>query len=105
MRASIVRDGDEYVINGRKWFTSNAYNPNCRLLVVMGRSNPEAPRHQRFSMILVPIDTPGVVLERPLRVFSNVHSPGGHAEVRYDNVRVPVENLLAGEGRGLLRIT
>lgn len=100
LETTIVRDGDEYVINGRKWFTSNAYNPNCRLLVVMGRSNPDAPRHQRFSMILVPLDTPGVVLERPLRVFSNVHSPGGHAEVRYDNVRVPVENLIAGEGRG-----
>jgi len=100
LETTIVRDGDEYVINGRKWFTSNAYNPLCQVLVVMGKTDPSAPRHEQFSMILVPKDTPGVVLERPLRVFGSVHSPGGHAEVLYDNVRVPVENLLLGEGRG-----
>ena len=66
----------------------------------MGKTNPEAPRHQQFSMILVPVDTPGVTLERPVRAFGSVHSPGGHAQVLYDNVRVPVENLILGEGRG-----
>ncbi|MFV2090739.1 MAG: acyl-CoA dehydrogenase family protein, partial [Pseudomonadales bacterium] len=100
LETTIVRDGDEYVINGRKWFTSNAFNPLCKLLVVMGKTDPGAVRHQQFSMILVPKDTPGVTLERHLRVFGGAHSPGGHAQVRYDNVRVPVENLLLGEGRG-----
>ena len=100
LETTIVRDGDEYVINGRKWFTSNAYNPLCKVFVVMGKTDPEAVRHKQFSMILVPKDTPGVILERPLRVFGGVHSPGGHAQVHYDNVRVPAENLLLGEGRG-----
>ncbi|MDP6377888.1 MAG: acyl-CoA dehydrogenase family protein [Pseudomonadales bacterium] len=100
LETTIVRDGDEYVINGRKWFTSNAFNPLCRILVVMGKTNPDAARHRQFSMILVPLDTPGVNLERPLRAFGGVHSPGGHAQVLYDNVRVPVENLILGEGRG-----
>ncbi len=100
LETTIVRDGDEYVINGRKWFTSNAYNPLCKLLVVMGKTDPSAARHDQFSMILVPKDTPGVVLERPLRVLGGVHSPHGHAQVLYDNVRVPAENLLLGEGRG-----
>ena len=100
LETSIIRDGDEYVVNGRKWFTSNAYNPLCKVLVVMGKTDPEAVRHKQFSMILVPKDTPGVILERPLRVFGGVHSPGGHAQVHYDNVRVPAENLLLGEGRG-----
>jgi acyl-CoA dehydrogenase len=100
LQTTIVRDGDEYVINGRKWFTSNAYNPACKLLVVMGKTNPEAPRHRQFSTILVPKDTPGVVLERPLRAFGSLHAPGGHAQVLYDNVRVPVDNLVLGEGRG-----
>ncbi len=100
LEATILRDGDEYVINGRKWFTSNAYNPLCKVFVVMGKTDPEAVRHRQFSMILVPKDTPGVILERPLRVFGGVHSPGGHAQVHYDNVRVPAENLLLGEGRG-----
>ncbi|MGE0622935.1 MAG: acyl-CoA dehydrogenase family protein [Pseudomonadales bacterium] len=100
LETSIVRDGDEYVVNGRKWFTSNAFNPLCRILVVMGKTDPDAPRHQQFSMILVPKDTPGVILERPVRAFGSVHSPGGHAQVLYDNVRVPVENLILGEGRG-----
>ena len=100
LETTIVRDGDEYVINGRKWFTSNAYNPLCKVFVVMGKTDPQAPRHQQFSMILVPKDTPGVTLERPLRAFGTMHSPGGHAQVLYDNVRVPAENLLLGEGRG-----
>jgi acyl-CoA dehydrogenase len=100
LETSIVRDGDDYVINGRKWFTSNAFNPLCKVLVVMGKTNPDAPRHQQFSMILVPKDTPGVVLERHVRAFGSVHSPGGHAQVLYDNVRVPQENLILGEGRG-----
>ncbi len=100
LETSIRRDGDEYVINGRKWFTSNAFNPLCKLLVVMGKSNPDAPRHQQFSTILVPKDTPGVTLERPVRAFGSIHSPGGHAQVHYDNVRVPVDNLVLGEGRG-----
>ena len=100
LETTIVRDGDEYVINGRKWFTSNAFNPLCRLLVVMGKTDPDAPRHQQFSTILVPVDNPGVTLERPVRAFGSIHSPGGHAQVLYDNVRVPVENLVLGEGRG-----
>ena len=100
LETSIVRDGDEYVINGRKWFTSNAFNPLCQLLVVMGKSNPEANRHNQFSTILVPKETPGVILERPVRAFGSIHSPGGHAQVLYDNVRVPVDNLVLGEGRG-----
>ncbi len=100
LEATIVRDGDEYVINGRKWFTSNAFNPLCKVFVTMGKTDPTAPRHEQFSMILVPKDTPGVVLERPLRAFGSVHSPGGHAQVLYDNVRVPAENLILGEGRG-----
>ena len=100
LETSIVRDGDEYVINGRKWFTSNAFNPLCKVFVVMGKSAPDAPRHQQFSMILVPKDTPGVTLERPVRTFGTLGSPGGHAQVLYDNVRVPAENLLLGEGRG-----
>ena len=100
LETTIVRDGDEYVINGRKWFTSNAFNPLCKVFVVMGKTDPSAARHQQFSMILVPKDTPGVTLERHLRAFGGVHSPGGHAQVLYDNVRVPAENLLLGEGRG-----
>ena len=100
LETTIVRDGDEYVINGRKWFTSNAFNPLCRLLLVMGKTDPDAPRHQQFSTILVPVDSVGVTLERPVRAFGSIHSPGGHAQVLYDNVRVPVENLILGEGRG-----
>jgi acyl-CoA dehydrogenase len=100
LETTILRDGDDYVINGRKWFTSNAYNPLCKVFVVMGKTDPDAVRHQQFSMILVPKDTPGVILERAVRVFGGSHSPGGHAQVLYDNVRVPAENLILGEGRG-----
>ena len=100
LETTIVKDGNEYVINGRKWFTSNAFNPLCKVFVVMGKTNPDAPRHQQFSMILVPKNTEGVILERPVSVFGGVHSPGGHAQVHYDNVRVPAGNLILGEGRG-----
>ncbi|MBQ60734.1 MAG: acyl-CoA dehydrogenase [Gammaproteobacteria bacterium] len=100
LEATIQRDGDEYVINGRKWFTSNAFNPLCRVFVMMGKTDPKAARHKQFSMILVPKDTPGVILERPVKVWGGMHSPGGHAQVLYDNVRVPKENLILGEGRG-----
>ena len=100
LETTIVRDGDEYVINGRKWFTSNAFNPLCKVFVVMGKTDPEAPRHKQFSMILVPKETEGVILERHVTVFGGAHSPGGHAQVHYDNVRVPAGNLILGEGRG-----
>jgi len=100
LETTIIRDGDEYVINGRKWFTSNAFNPLCKVFVVMGKTDPDAPRHKQFSMILVPKDTEGVILERHVMVFGGAHSPGGHAQVHYDNVRVPVGNLILGEGRG-----
>lgn len=98
----IERDGDEYVIDGRKWWTSGVSHPRCTLMIVMGRSDPndDAPRHQRHSMILVPKDTPGVTLVRTLTVFGYDHAPHGHAEVLFENVRVPVENMLLGEGRG-----
>lgn len=100
LETTIVRDGDEYVINGRKWFTSNAFNPLCRVFLVMGKTDRNAARHRQFSTILVPKDTPGVTLERPVRAFGSIHSPGGHAQVLYDNVRVPVDNMILGEGRG-----
>jgi len=98
--ASIVRDGDEYVINGRKWWTSGAMDPRCKILIFMGKTNPEGPQHLQQSMILVPIDTPGVTVVRPLTVFGYDDAPHGHAEMRFENVRVPVSNLLLGEGRG-----
>lgn len=97
---SIERDGDEYVINGHKWWATGALHPRNRVFIVMGKTNPEAVRHQQQSMILVPTDTPGVEIVRPLQVFGSVHSPGGHGEVRLTNVRVPAENLILGEGRG-----
>ena len=101
IETSIRRDGDEYVINGRKWFTSGANAQDCKLLIVMGKTNPDtADRHQQQSMILVPKDTPGVIVQRALPVFGWDEAPHGHAEVVYDNVRVPVSNILLGEGRG-----
>jgi acyl-CoA dehydrogenase len=100
IRASIVRDGDSYVINGRKWWTSGAGDPRCRLAILMGRSNPDSPKHKQQSMILVPMDTPGVKIERMLEVFGYDDAPHGHGEISFSNVRVPVENLLLGEGRG-----
>ncbi len=100
IETSIKLDGDEYVINGRKWWSSGAMNPNCKISIVMGKTDPTAPRHQQQSMILVPMDTPGLKVLRPLSVFGYYDSPEGHAEVLLDNVRVPKENLLLGEGRG-----
>ena len=101
IEASIVRDGDEYVINGRKWWTSGAPDPRCEILIFMGQTDPSNPdAHKRQSMILVPMKTPGVKMERPLTVFGYDHAPHGHGEVSFDNVRVPVSNVLLGEGRG-----
>jgi acyl-CoA dehydrogenase len=99
--ASIVRDGDHYVLNGRKWWTSGAPDPRCRILIFMGKTDPNNPdRHKQQSMILVPMDTPGVTMLRPLTVFGYDDAPHGHAEVDFDNVRVPLSNMLLGEGRG-----
>ena len=100
MQASARRDGDEWVINGRKWWTSGASDPRCTVLIFMGLTNPDNPRHQQHSMILVPKDTPGVTVVRPLHVFGNDDAPHGHAEVLFENVRVPYENVILGEGRG-----
>jgi acyl-CoA dehydrogenase len=100
IESAIVRDGDSYVINGRKWWTSGAGDPRCEILIFMGKTNPEAGRHAQQSMILVPMKTPGVKVLRTLTVFGYDHAPHGHAEVDFVNVRVPVENLLLGEGRG-----
>jgi acyl-CoA dehydrogenase len=98
--ASIVREGDEYVINGRKWWTSGAMDPRCKVLIFMGKTNPDAERHVQQSMVVVPLDLPGVTVVRALHVFGYDDAPHGHAEVNFENVRVPVENLLLGEGRG-----
>ena len=92
--------GDDWVINGRKWWTSGACDPRCKILIFMGLTNPDAPRHQQHSMILVPVDTPGVKILRPLPVFGYDDAPHGHAEVLFENVRVPYENVILGEGRG-----
>jgi len=100
MELKIERDGDEYVLNGRKWWTTGAMNDNCKVLLVMGKSNPEASKYKQHSTILVPKDTPGVTIERPLRVFGSMHSPGGEGDMVFENVRVPVTNLILGEGRG-----
>ncbi len=101
IEASIVRDGDHYVINGRKWWTTGGPDPRCRILIFMGKTDPANPdRHRQQSMILVPVDTPGVRLVRVLRVFGYDDAPHGHAEFDFDNVRVPAANLLLGEGRG-----
>ena len=100
IEARIVRDGHEYVINGRKWWASGAGDPRCRIIIFMGKTNPEGRRHEQQSMILVPMDTPGVRLERKLTVFGYDHAPHGHAEITFENVRVPISNILLGEGRG-----
>jgi len=102
IRTEIRRDGDHYVINGRKWWTSGAMDKRCKIAIVMGLTDPEGvnPRHKRQSMILVPLDTPGVKLIRPLSVFGYDDAPHGHAEVLFENVRVPASNILLGEGRG-----
>ncbi len=100
IEASIVRDGGEYVINGRKWWTSGAGDPRCKIAIFMGKTDPSAPVHKQQSMILVPMDARGVKIERLLQVFGYDHAPHGHGEVTFDNVRVPVSNILLGEGRG-----
>jgi len=100
IKSSIVRDGPEYVVNGHKWWISGAGEPRCRISIFMGRSNPDAPKHKQQSMILVPMDTPGVRIKRMLPVFGFDDAPHGHAEIVFENVRVPEENMLLGEGRG-----
>jgi acyl-CoA dehydrogenase len=100
IEASIVREGDEYVINARKWWTSGAGDPRCKILIFMGKTNPEADRHSQQSMVLVPLDTPGVTIMRHLSVFGYDDAPHGHMEVDFKDVRVPVSNILLGEGRG-----
>ena len=100
IETSIVRHGKDYVINGRKWYTSGAMNENCKIMVVMGKSDPLAARHQQQSQILVPMDTPGVRIVRPMAAMGHYDEPVGHAEVEFVNVRVPAENLLVGEGEG-----
>ena len=96
----IARDGNAYVIDGHKWWTSGACDPRCAVFIVMGVTNPQAEPHRRHAMILVPRDTPGVTVVRALNVFGFDDAPHGHAEVRFENVRVPAENLILGEGRG-----
>jgi acyl-CoA dehydrogenase len=100
IEASIVRDGEDYVINGRKWWSSGAGDPRCKIAIVMGKTDFNANRHEQQSMILVPLDAPGVTIERMLPVFGYDHAPHGHAEISYENVRVPAENILWGEGKG-----
>ncbi|MEL6389647.1 MAG: acyl-CoA dehydrogenase family protein [Bacteroidota bacterium] len=100
IETSIQRDGDEYVINGRKWWSSGAMHPNCAVYIVMGKTDPSAPRHSQQSMIVVPADTPGIEVLRPLTTFGYIDSPVGHAEIQLTNVRVPAANMLLGEGRG-----
>jgi len=100
IRSSIVRDGDHYVINGRKWFISGAGDPRCRIAIFMGKTDPKAARHQQQSMILVPMNTPGITIRRMMPVFGYDDAPHGHAEITFENVRVPAANLLLGEGRG-----
>jgi acyl-CoA dehydrogenase len=98
--SSIAQDGNEYVINGRKWWTSGAGDPRCKIAIFMGKTDPSAATHKQQSMILVPMDAPGVKIERLLHVFGYDHAPHGHGEVTFKNVRVPVTNMLLGEGRG-----
>jgi acyl-CoA dehydrogenase len=100
IRASIVLEGDEYILNGRKWWTTGAGDRRCKIAIFMGKSNPSAPRHQQHSMILVPLGTPGVTIKRLLNVFGYDEAPQGHAEVLFENVRVPARNLILGDGRG-----
>ena len=100
IEASIARDGDHYVVNGRKWWSSGAGDPRCKVSIFMGKTDPAGPKHKQQSMILIPMDAPGVKIERMLKVFGYDHAPHGHGEVSYTNVRVPLSNMLLGEGRG-----
>jgi acyl-CoA dehydrogenase len=100
IESRIVRDGDHYLISGRKWWTSGAGDPRCKIAIFMGKTDPSAPPHKQQSMILLPMDAPGVKIERLLRVFGYDHAPHGHGEVTFENVRVPASNVLLGEGRG-----
>lgn len=100
IQGSIRRDGNEYVINARKWWTSGAGDPRCKILIFMGKTDPEAPPHKQQSMVLVPTDTPGVRVLRHLNVFGYDDAPHGHMEIDFEDVRVPLENILLGEGRG-----
>lgn len=100
IQASIVRAGDEYVVNGRKWWASGAGDPRCKVAIFMGKTDPDAPKHRQQSMILIPLDAPGVRVERMLTVFGYDHAPHGHAEITFANVRVPAANMLLGAGRG-----
>ena len=100
IECSIRREGDEYVLNGLKWFSSGAGDPRCRIYIVMGKTDPDEARHRQQSMILVPADTPGIEVVRPITVFGYDEAPHGHMEIRLTNVRVPVSNILLGEGRG-----
>src|SRR5579864_5129960 len=100
IEASIVRDGDQYVLNGRKWWSSGAGDPRCKVGIFMGQTDPAAQRYQQQSMVLVPMSAPGVKVERLLTVFGYDHAPHGHGEIVFENGRVPVSNMLLGEGRG-----
>ena len=100
IQGSIVKDGDHYIVNARKWWTSGAMDPRCKILIFMGKTDPNADKYKQQSMILVPIDTPGVKILRHLPVFGYDHAPHGHAEVDFSNVKVPIDNILLGEGRG-----
>jgi acyl-CoA dehydrogenase len=100
IQASIRREGNEYVLNGRKWWSSGAGDPRCKIAIFMGKTDPMAKKHQQQSMVLVPMDAPGVKIERMLTVFGYDHAPHGHGEVNFENVRIPVTNMLLGEGRG-----
>jgi acyl-CoA dehydrogenase len=96
----IERQGDHYIINGRKWWTSGANDPRCKVFITMGKTDPEAPKHSQQSMVVVPAETPGITVLRALNVFGYDDAPHGHAEVLFENVKVPVDNILLGEGRG-----